>query len=139
MAEPKTKPTDASVEEFLDSVDNERRRDEGKRVDQIMREETGTDPRMWGPTMVGYGSYRYVSPKDPKRSGDWPPVAFSPRKTALTLYGLKDNPAAAEHLARLGAYTEGAGCIYVKRLDQIDEQTLRTLIRIAYERTATEE
>lgn len=128
MATPKTQPTDASVPDFLAAVPDPRRREEGLRMDLIVREVTGVEPVMWGPTMVGYGSFRVPS------GASWPRVAFSPRKGALTLYGLKDRPEAAEHLAGLGPFTEGAGCLYVKRLDALDEIVLRRLVTIAWER-----
>src|SRR5690606_2848359 len=100
-----------------------------------MREVTGEEPVLWGPSIVGYGSYHYVSPTDPRRQGDWPKVGFSPRRAALTLYGLKDLPEGAALLTELGAYTEGAGCVYVKRLEEIDEDVLRRLIAIAASRS----
>lgn len=84
--------------------------------------------------MVGYGSYRYISPSDPKRRGQWPKVAFSPRKAQLSLYGLKDLPDGAALLPELGAYTEGAGCVYVKKLDDVDVDVLRRLVAIAWSR-----
>lgn len=132
MAEQKTTPTDASVEEFLAAAEPARRVEEGRRLAQIMREETDEEPVMWGPSIVGFGSYRYVSPSKTSRTqGDWPKVGFSPRKGALSLYGLKDLPEGAALLPALGAFTEGAGCVYVKRLEQVDEAVLRQLIRIA--------
>lgn len=135
MAEQKTKPTDADVDAFLAAAQPARRAEEGRRVVAIMREETGVEPAMWGPTMVGFGSYRYASPAAKSRAeGEWPKVAFSPRKTALTFYGLKDLPDGAALLPQLGSYTEGAGCVYVKRLEQIDEAVLRQLVRIAWNR-----
>lgn len=135
MAEPKTQPTQASVSEFLDGATPAKRRMDGRHLDAIMREVTGTDPTMWGPSIVGYGTYRYVSPANPRTRGDWPKVGFSPRKAALSLYGLKDLPDGAELLPALGKYTEGAGCVYVKNLDDVDEQVLRRLIAIAWSRT----
>lgn len=135
MAEPKTKPTDASVEEFLDAAQPARRSEEGHRLARIMREETGEEPVLWGPSIVGFGSYHYVSPSKTSRTeGDWPKVGFSPRKGAISLYGLKDLPEGAALLPELGAYTEGAGCVYVRRLDEVDEAVLRQLIRIAARR-----
>ena len=132
---PKTQPTAASVEEFLDAAQPTRRVAEGHRLDAIMREETGVDAILWGPSIVGYGSYHYVSPSRTSRTeGDWPKVGFSPRRTAISLYGLKDLAEGAALLPRLGQYTEGAGCVYVKRLEQIDEAVLRQLIRIAFSR-----
>ena len=135
MAEPKTGPTEASVSEFLGAATPARRQEDGLRLAEVFQEVTGAEPTMWGPSIVGYGSYRYVSPSDPRRQGDWPKTGFSPRKTSLTLYGLKDLPEGAELLPSLGTYTEGAGCVYVKKLDDVDEGVLRQLIAIAWART----
>ncbi|SMH50245.1 hypothetical protein SAMN06295885_3486 [Rathayibacter oskolensis] len=134
MTEQKTQPTAASVDDFLAAVAPERRRLDGIRLDALFREVTGADPVLWGPSMIGYGSYRYVSPSDPKRTGVWPRTAFSPRTARHSLYGLKDLPEGAELLPSLGAFTEGAGCVYVTRLDRIDLDVLRRLIAIAWER-----
>lgn len=134
MSEPKTVPTDADVDAFLDAVAPAVRRDDGIRLAEIFRETTGVEPVMWGPSIVGYGSYRYISPSDPRRRGDWPKTGFSPRKAQLSLYGLKDLPEGAKLLPELGRYTEGAGCVYVKKLADIDEEVLRRLIGIAWTR-----
>ena len=134
MAEIKTKPTDASVEDFLRAATPARRREDGWRLAEIFREETGEEPVMWGPSIVGYGSYRYVSPANPRNTGDWPKTGFSPRKAQLSIYGLKDLPEGARLLPELGTYTEGAGCVYVKSLADIDESVLRRLIAIAWTR-----
>jgi hypothetical protein len=116
MAENKTQPTRQSVAEFIDSATPDRRRDDGKALDAIFREVTGAEPVMWGPTIVGYGTYRYVSPSDPRRHGDWMKTGFSPRKAQLSLYGLKDLPEGAALLPQLGKFTEGKGCVYVRKL-----------------------
>ena len=134
MAENKTQPTDASVEDFIDAATPARRREDGKILDAIFREVTGAEPVMWGPSIVGYGSYRYVSPSDARRSGDWMKTGFSPRKAQLSIYGIKDLPAGAALLPQLGRYTEGAGCVYVRKLDDIDLDVLRRLIAIAWSR-----
>jgi len=134
VSEIKTQATDADVSAFLEAATPQRRRDDGLALAEIFREVTGAEPVMWGPSMVGYGSYRYVSPSDPKRQGQWPKTAFSPRKAQLSLYGLKDLPDGAELLPELGKYTEGAGCVYVKKLDDIDLGVLRRLIAIAWGR-----
>lgn len=134
MSEIKTHATDVDPGAFLAAVVPARRREDGFALAEIFRDVTGTGPVMWGPSMVGYGSYRYVSPSDPRRRGEWPKVAFSPRKAQLSLYGLKDLPEGAELLPRLGTYTEGAGCVYVKKLDDIDLDVLRRLIAIAWTR-----
>lgn len=130
MAQNKTQPTDVPVADFLDSVEPERRRLEGLRVDQIMSQVTGAPGVMWGPTMVGYGEWRYRSPAG--RTGDWFKVGFSPRKAKFTFYGLKDSPEQEELLPRLGPHTVGAGCVYVNRLDALDEDILRQLIAIGF-------
>lgn len=134
MSEPKTVPTDADVGAFLDAVAPAVRRDDGIRLAEIFRETTGVEPVMWGPSIVGYGSYRYISPSDPRRRGDWPKTGFSPRRAQLSLYGLKDLPEGAKLLPELGRYTEGAGCVYVKKLADIDIEVLRQLIAIAWTR-----
>ena len=139
MAEQKTQPTDANVPEFLDAVTPAQRRVDGLRLAEIFHEVTGADPVLWGPTMIGYGSYRYISPANPRTRGHWPKTGYSPRKAQLSLYGLKDLPDARALLPSLGAYTEGAGCVYVKRLADIDEAVLRQLIGIAWAREDDEE
>jgi hypothetical protein len=134
MSEPKTNPTDANVHEFLDAAGTDRRREEGLRLAEIFGEVTGTDPVMWGPTMVGYGSFRYISPANPRTRGNWFKTGFSPRKAKLTFYGLNDGPEATALLPKLGVYTEGASCVYAKKLDDIDLDVLRQLIAIAWAR-----
>lgn len=134
MAEQKTLPTDADVSAFLQAASPARRRDDGIALREVFDEVTGTEAVMWGPSMVGYGTYRYVSPANPRTRGVWPKTGFSPRKASLSLYGLKDRPEGAALLPSLGAYTEGAGCIYVKTLDDIDLEVLRELIAIAWAR-----
>ncbi|TFC24501.1 DUF1801 domain-containing protein [Cryobacterium sp. TMT1-3] len=131
MAENKTQPTDASVEDFLNAATPARRRDDGKALDAIFREVTGADPVLWGPSIVGYGTYRYVSPVNPLSNGDWMKTGFSPRKAQLSIYGLKDTAEGAALLPQLGKYTEGMGCVYVRKLDDIDLDVLRRLIAIA--------
>ena len=134
MAENKTQPTDASVEDFLDAATPARRCDDGKALAELFREVTGAEPVMWGPSIVGYGTYRYMSPANPRNQGDWPKAGFSPRKAQLSIYGVKDLPEGAALLPELGTYTEGAGCVYVKKLDDIDLDVLRRLIAIAWSR-----
>jgi len=134
MAENKTQPTDVSVDDFLDAATPARRRADGKALAEVFRDVTGAEPVMWGPSMVGYGSYRYVSPANPRNQGDWPKTGFSPRKAQLSIYGIKDLPEGAALLPELGTYTEGAGCVYVRKLDDIDLDVLRRLIAIAWSR-----
>ncbi|WP_413316904.1 DUF1801 domain-containing protein [Agrococcus sp. 1P02AA] len=140
MAAAKTRPTDASVDAFIDAAQPARRVEEGRRLVRLMREETGEEPVMWGPSIVGFGSYHYASPAPSSRTaGEWMSVGFSPRKAAVSLYGLKDHAEGAALLPELGGgYTEGAGCVYVQRLEDVDEAVLRQLVRIAHRRGGEE-
>ena len=124
MSEPKTKPNDASVEDFLAAVEPARRREEGRTICALMQAVSGEAPVMWGPSIVGFG--RYVNVTANGRSAEWPRMGFSPRKAALTLY-LASTPQTDAMLARLGPHTTGAACLYVKRLDQADMGVLRDL------------
>ena len=128
MAEPKTKPTKASVAAFIDAVENETRRKDAKALLKMFREITGEKPVMWGPTMIGFGTWR--SP-----SGDWPRTAFSPRKAELVLYVLMDNPAQDALLRKLGKHRTGVSCLYIKRLSDVDEGVVRKLISACWSRT----
>lgn len=127
-----TAPTPMSPAEFLAAVEPARRRLEGDRLLALMSEVTGVAPVMWGPSMVGFGSYVYRYPSG--RKGEFFRVGFSPRKSALSLYGLKDDDRAVAMLADLGPHTTGAGCVYVKRLDAVDETVLRALVKRGFER-----
>lgn len=127
-----TQPTNVPVEAFLAAVEPARRRAEGEEVVRLITAVTGVEPVMWGPSIIGWGTmhYRYAS----GREGDWMSVGFSPRKAQLTFYGLKDTPEGEGLLAQLGTHTTGAGCVYVKRLDQIDREVLADLVEIAFAR-----
>ena len=132
MAENKTRPTGASVAEFLAAAQPDRRRTDGLRLDAIMREVTGVEGVMWGPSIVGYGHMHYTYASG--REGDWLRVGFSPRKANLSLYGLKDSRAAVALLPNLGPHSAAVGCIYITRLDAVDEPTLRQLIALGFDR-----
>jgi len=123
---PKTVPTDAGVDAFLAAVQPERRRRDAARAREALERITGERPVLWGPSIVGFGSahYRYAS----GREGDWPPVAFSPRKTALTFYLMDGFEPHAADLAVLGPHTVGAGCLYVKDLDAVDGAALERIL-----------
>ncbi|MER7331133.1 MULTISPECIES: DUF1801 domain-containing protein [unclassified Micromonospora] len=125
--QPATVPTDASVDEFLAAVPDDRRRADAGRLCAILREVTGEPPVMWGPSIVGFGSYHYVYGSG--HSGDWPLVGFSPRKQQLVVYlvgGFEERYPSV--LARLGPHKTGKGCLYLNRLDDIDESALRELV-----------
>lgn len=119
-AEPKTRPTDVPVEDFLATVENPRRRADAEAVRTLLTEVTGVAPVMWGPSIVGYGSYRGPT-------GDWPIIAFSPRKAQLVLYIMGQIEDRAERVARMGKVTTKGGCIYVTRLDAVNLAELRDL------------
>ena len=130
MATPKTRPTDASVDDYLDSVDDERTRADGHTLRRIMERITKQPATMWGPSMVGFGSVPYTNTMG---TNDWFVVGFSPRKRALTIYGVTDGYAAPDPLLdELGPHTTGKSCLYVKRLSDIDTRVLERLIRNAW-------
>ncbi|GAA0662123.1 hypothetical protein GCM10010193_11690 [Kitasatospora atroaurantiaca] len=131
MAEPKTKPSAASAEEFLAEVTDERRRTDAQALCALMAEATGAPPVMWGGSIVGFGTYHYRYASG--REGDWPPVGLAPRKQALTVYLAEGFDRHGELLARLGPVTTGKGCLYIKRLDAVDQAALRELITLAFE------
>jgi len=134
MAEITTKPTDADVNAFLEAVPNERRRAEGFAVLELMKRITHATPVMWGPTMVGFGTMHY---RGKTSEGDWFVLGFSPRKAALTLYGLQLAYEGREPLLdELGPHTLGVSCIYVKRLDALDRGVLERLVTQAWEKAA---
>ncbi len=121
MAEPKTKPTKASVAKFLSAVEHEGRRKDARAVDKIMREITGEKPVMWGTSIVGYGTYE-------SRSGDWPIVGFAPRKSALVLYLMGAFKGRDALMKKLGKHKAGRGCLYITNLAGVDQAVLRDLI-----------
>lgn len=132
MAENKTKATNESVSEFLDDVPNETRRRDGYAVLELMKEITGEEPKMWGPTMVGFGSYHYKY--ESGREGDMFVVGFSPRKTSLTLYLATGFPRYDELMQKLGKYKTSKACLYINKLADVDQAVLRELIQqsVAY-------
>lgn len=127
MSDLKTKPTGQSVTDFLNAIADERRRQDCFAVLEMMREVSGAEPEMWGPSIVGFGNqrYRYES----GREGDWFLIGFSPRKQNLTLYLTSGLEQHAELLAQLGKHSTGKSCLYIKRLADIDMAALRELAR----------
>jgi hypothetical protein len=129
---PKTRPTDADVDAFVAAVPNERRRADAEAVLAMMRRVTGAKAVMWGPSMVGFGSEPYTNTLG---TNDWFVVGFSPRREATTVYGVHDGYAEPDPaLERLGPHTTGKGCLYIKRLADVDGQVLEDLVRAAWER-----
>lgn len=128
MAELKTKQHDGDVFKFITSFANtEQKREDSLELVKLMQKVTGHPPKMWGLSMIGFGSYHYKSERS-KQEGDWPLVAFSPRKAAISLYVFSGNPEHEYLLKGLGKYTIGKACIYVKRLSDINLEALERLI-----------
>ena len=125
MAETKTKPTAVSVDEFIANVEDERKRDDSRVLVKLMSKATGAKARMWGPTIVGFGSYHYKY--DSGHEGDACIAGFSPRKAAISIY-LAEFPERDALLAKLGKYKMGKACLYVKKLDDIDMGVLKQLV-----------
>jgi hypothetical protein len=124
----KTQVTPANVTDFINSFANseEKRRDSFELL-KLMSEFTGFEPKMWGPTMIGFGSYHYKSERS-RQEGDWPLVGFSPRKAAISLYVFTGNPEHEYLLKDLGKFTMGKACIYIKRLSDINIDVLKVLM-----------
>lgn len=126
MAESKTKENDQSVDAFLATVEDPRKREDCYTLVKLMQGVTGEQPRMWGDNIVGFDHYRYKYATG--RTGEWPIVAFSPRKQNLTLYIMAGFELYDELLSRLGKHTTGKACLYVKRLSDLDMEVLETLV-----------
>lgn len=130
----KTKKNEGDVNEFIASVAGEQKRRDSQVVIATIQQVTGQSPKMWGKSIVGFGSYHY---KGKTSEGEWMVIGFSPRKQNLTLYLSCDLDMLREELEVLGKYTRGVGCLYVKQLKDIDEEALRRLIKRAYQEVAT--
>ncbi|HWF88356.1 MAG TPA: DUF1801 domain-containing protein [Pyrinomonadaceae bacterium] len=127
MAETKTKPTNESVNDFLNKISDEERRADCFQVAKIMEEVTGEKPTMWGPSIVGFGSYHYKY--DSGREGDWLMTGFSPRKKDLTLYIMMGFEKHRDLMEKLGKHSHAKSCLYIKRLSDIHVPTLKKLIK----------
>jgi len=127
MAEMKTKPTNESVKDFLNRIPDAERREDCLAVAKMMEDITGEKPKMWGPSIVGFGSYHYKYASG--REGDWPMAAFSPRKKDLTVYLMMGFEKHTELMEKLGKYSHAKSCLYIKRLSDIHLPTLKKLIK----------
>ena len=127
MAGNKTRPTRASVTAFINAIGDRQMRADAKKVAAMMRRATGKRAQMWGPGIVGYGSYHYRY--ESGREGDFMITGFSPRKQALTVYIMPGFGHFDKLMAKLGKYKTGKSCLYIKRLGDIDEAVLEELIR----------
>ena len=127
MAEIKTKPTQVSVDAFIEAVPDATRREDAKTLVGMMERLTGESAKMWGPTIIGFGSYHYKY--DSGHEGEMCRIGFSPRKAELVLYVLDGNADQSEALGRLGKHRTGKGCLYIKKLADVDMATLEELVR----------
>jgi hypothetical protein len=125
-----TRPTAVAPADFVAAVDHPTRRADGQTLLALMGDVSGEAPAMWGPSIVGFGSYHYRY--DSGREGDFLRIGFSPRKSSLSLYGLQDPPEAAASLERLGKHRSGVGCLYVNKLADVDMAVLRELIELGW-------
>jgi hypothetical protein len=126
MAENKTKATAASVADYIEAIADDAKRKDAKVLVKMLQKATGEKPKLWEPSIIGFGSYHYKY--ESGREGDMPLVGFSPRKSASVLYGLNGADESDSLLSRLGKHTTGGGCIYIKKLTDIDATVLEALI-----------
>jgi hypothetical protein len=132
MAELKTKITKASVDKFIKGIKDEQVREDCIKIAEMMQKITKAEPKMWGTSIVGFGDYRYKYASG--REGDWFLVGFSPRKQNLTLYlmgGLNEHE---ELLGNLGKHTTGKGCLYIKKLEDVNMKILKELVTASVKR-----
>lgn len=136
MAGIKTHRTDEDVDAFLDAITDEARRDDCRELLALMKRATGEEPQVWSSGLIGFGTYHYRSPSG--QEGDWFPVGFASRKAAITVYLGLELDSLAELLADLGKHKTGKGCIYIKRLADVDVAALERLVTQAYARMTHE-
>ena len=127
MAELKTRPTEADVDAYLDSVEDERRREDARTVCEMMQKITRRQPVLWGSSIIGFGTYSYEYANGSR--GDWPLTGVSPRKQALTIYVMSGFDEYDELLAALGPHKTGRSCLYIRNLAKVDQKVLARLIR----------
>lgn len=134
MAEIKTTKNEQSVEDFLNAVENEQKRNDAYTVLDMMKQVSGEEPKMWGTSIVGFGTYHY---KGKTSEGEWMVTGFSPRKAALTIYGIGGLENEAALLGKLGKYTTGKGCLYIKKLSDVDMGALKEIVEAVVKRGGT--
>ena len=127
MAEIKTKPTSASVEDFINNVKDEQKRKDSFVLLEMMKKATGEEPILWSSSVIGFGNKRYKSPTT-GREVDWLRIGFSPRKANLSLYLSMDIKEHAATLKKLGKHKTGVGCLYINKLEDIDLKVLKGMI-----------
>lgn len=132
MSDLKTKPTEESVLDFLNAIEHPVRKADGLKLLEIYQEETGEKAQLWGPSIIGFGSYAYKYPNG--KTMDWFPVGFSPRKASLSFYLMRSHEDMQQDLDSLGKHKTGKGCLYANKLSDIDEKVLRKMIRETYQK-----
>ena len=130
MAEMKTKQTEASVEDFLNLIEDNQKREDCFEIVKMMKQVTKKEPKMWGPGIIGFGSYHYKY--ESGREGDSPQIGFSPRKQNITLYILSGADHENPLLQKLGKHSTGKVCLYIKRLADVDKKVLLELIKESF-------
>jgi hypothetical protein len=133
LAEIKTKPTAASVQDFIDTIKDEQKRKDSLVILEMMKKATGEVPNMWGTSIIGFGNKRYKSPTT-GREVDWLLIGFSPRKANLSLYISISIKEQASALKRLGKHKTGVGCLYINKLEEIDLKVLKEMIEASLKR-----
>src|SRR5580658_10223361 len=126
MTDNKTKPAQQTVDAFINAIPDETKRADATALLKLMRAATAEEPKMWGPSIIGFGSYHYKY--ESGREGDTPLAGFSPRKTATVLYGVTGFVDSEALLAKLGKFTTGKGCLYIKKLADVDQKALEALV-----------
>ncbi|TWT00079.1 DUF1801 domain-containing protein [Planomicrobium sp. CPCC 101079] len=127
MYEPKTKATDADVVEFIENTDSPKKREDAFKLLQLFEETSGYPAKMWGPSIIGFGSYHYVYASG--HSGNAPLVSFSPRKSKISLYFATGDTEREKLLSKLGKHTSGKACVYINKWDDVDQDVLKALIK----------
>jgi uncharacterized protein DUF1801 len=126
VADNKTKPTKLNVAAFIDALTDETRRTDAKMLVKLMQKASGEKAQMWGPSIIGFGSHHYRY--DSGREGDMPLIAFSPRKAATVLYNVTAFSGSDGLLANLGKHTTGKGCLYIKKVADVDQNVLQEML-----------
>jgi hypothetical protein len=129
MAKNKTTETESSVVDFINLVPDEVKRNDAFELIKMMQQQTGFEPKMWGPSIIGFGSYHYKY--ESGHEGDAPLAAFSPRKAAITLYFSLSAEDREELIAKLGKHKPSKGCIYIKKLADIDLEILKKMVLLS--------
>ena len=129
MAELKTKRNKGNVEAFLNSVPDEKKRQDSFTILELMKQVTGAEPEMWGESIIGFGNYRYKY--ESGREGDWFLTGFSPRKQNLTLYIMSGFDEYDQLLSKLGKHTTGKSCLYIKKMDDVNVDVLKELVKMS--------